>query len=163
MTVVLIMPDLFTLHIHSHDSLVPIPQTLYELRTKIFLNYELFHMKSNDLIRLQFCTCHNSSVVVTCAKLWPDWIILIRIRADRIFTRFQLWAHESLWSMFQETGSLMTRRIIIHQDFICNRDNLCRGHWPHDLWPHCYISCAKWNVCPSQDECMMHMLTFYVM
>ena len=32
-------------------------------------------------IRPQFCTCHNSWAVVACAKLWPDWILEIKMRA----------------------------------------------------------------------------------
>ena len=43
---------------------------------------------------LQFCTCHNSSAFVACANLWPDMIIIIKIKAMRILMRFQLWAHK---------------------------------------------------------------------
>ena len=32
----------------------------------------------------QFCTCHDSSAVMTCAKLWPDWIIF-KAKATFIF------------------------------------------------------------------------------
>ena len=32
------------------------------------------------------CTCHNSWVVVTCAKWRPDWILWIKIGAKKIFT-----------------------------------------------------------------------------
>ena len=42
-------------------------------------------MRNNDPIRSQFCTCHDSSAVVACPKLWTDWITRIRIRAKRIF------------------------------------------------------------------------------
>ena len=30
------------------------------------------YLKNNDPIRSQFCTCHDSWAVVTCANLWPD-------------------------------------------------------------------------------------------
>ena len=32
------------------------------------------YMTNNDPIRPQFCTCHDSSAVMACAKLWPDRI-----------------------------------------------------------------------------------------
>ena len=51
-------------------------------------------LKINDPIRTQFCTCHNSLAVVTCANLWPDWIITIEIKAETISTIFQLWFHK---------------------------------------------------------------------
>ena len=31
---------------------------------------------SDDPIGWQFCTCHDSSAVVTSAKLWLDWVII---------------------------------------------------------------------------------------
>ena len=40
------------------------------------------------------CTCHDSSAVVTCAKSWPDWIIIFRVRTTWFFPRFGLWAHK---------------------------------------------------------------------
>ena len=39
----------------------------------------------NYPISLQICTCHNSSAVVTCAKLWTDWIIIFQERATWFF------------------------------------------------------------------------------
>ena len=30
---------------------------------------------------------------LSCANLWPDWIIRITVTAKRIFTSFELWAH----------------------------------------------------------------------
>ena len=34
---------------------------------------------SNDPIRSQLCTCHESRAVVACAKLWLDWNIIFWI------------------------------------------------------------------------------------
>ena len=42
-----------------------------------FVNIYITLLEKNDQARLQFCTCHNSSAVVTCADLWPDWILTI--------------------------------------------------------------------------------------
>ena len=39
---------------------------------------------------------HATTAVVACAKLWPDFNIRIRITGNRIFTKFQLWAHKRL-------------------------------------------------------------------
>ena len=41
------------------------PRRVYELIIKILLKY----FDSNDPVRSQFCTCHDSLAVVTCAKL----------------------------------------------------------------------------------------------
>ena len=65
------------------------------------------YVKINDQIRSQFCTCHDSLAVVTCAKLWPDWIIRIKINAKRVFTRFQPWAHKSLVRRVPSTHAVM--------------------------------------------------------
>ena len=49
---------------------------------------------SNDPIRSQFCTCHDSLAVMTCAKLQPNWVIVFRLMAIFMFTSFELWAHK---------------------------------------------------------------------
>ena len=72
-----------------------ITQMDYELIIQILKKKSCCCYLTNDnSIRPQFCTCHNSSAVVTCANLWPDWIIRIIIIAKRIFTWFLLWAHK---------------------------------------------------------------------
>ena len=64
-------------------------------------NNKCFYVKNNVHIRSWFCTCHNSSAVVTCAKLWPDCIIRIKIRTKITCKSFQLWAHNLFvkWSL----------------------------------------------------------------
>ena len=66
-------------------------EIIIEILWKSFL---LLLIVSDNLIRVQICTCHDSCAVMTCAKLWPDQIILFHIRAKRISTRFQLWVHK---------------------------------------------------------------------
>ena len=39
--------------------------------------YSIFY--SNNSFRSQFFTCHDSSAVMTCAKLWPDLIIIVHV------------------------------------------------------------------------------------
>ena len=51
-------------------------------------------VKINDPIRTQFCTCHNSLAVVTCANLWPDCINTIEITVATISPIFQLWFYK---------------------------------------------------------------------
>ena len=86
---------------HYTTSQGSISQRVYKLIINI-LEKKLccFYMENNGQIRPQFCTCHDSSAVMACAKLWSDWIIHIKCRAKRIFTRFQSWAHEEFvkWS-----------------------------------------------------------------
>ena len=49
-----------------------------------------------------FCTCHDSSAVVACAKLWPVLIIISRIRATYVFTIFRLWMNKPfVWNVHQ--------------------------------------------------------------
>ena len=54
----------------------------------------------NDPTRAQFCTCHDSVAVVTCAKLWPGQIIIFHTTVARINTKFVLWAHRVLVRCF---------------------------------------------------------------
>ena len=44
-------------------------------------------MKNNHPIRPQFCTCHDSWAVMTCAKLWPDRTIIISLRGKKLMER----------------------------------------------------------------------------
>ena len=46
---------------------------------------------SNVLIRSQLCTCPDSSAVRTCAKLWPDSILIFWESATQVFATFWLW------------------------------------------------------------------------
>ena len=50
---------------------------------------------SNNPIRSQICTCHDSSAVMARAKLWHDQINIIHKTATHIFTKFGLWARKS--------------------------------------------------------------------
>ena len=43
------------------------------------------NFNSNDPIRSQFCTCHNSWAVMTCANLWPDMLCISKVRATHFF------------------------------------------------------------------------------
>ena len=48
---------------------------------------------SDDQIKLQLLTCHNSWTVLAWMKLCPDLMIIFHVRATDIFTRFGSWAH----------------------------------------------------------------------
>ena len=50
-----------------------------------------FH--TNWLIRPHFCTCHDSSTVVVCTKLWLNWIAVFLVIVTLIFRGFCIWAH----------------------------------------------------------------------
>ena len=49
---------------------------------------------NNYQIRSQFCTCHDSWAVVTCATLLSDWIVKIEAMVQCIFTSLQWWTHK---------------------------------------------------------------------
>ena len=42
------------------------------------------NLNIDDPIMLQFCTCHDSWVVVASAKLWHDWTIIFHMRATYV-------------------------------------------------------------------------------
>ena len=71
------------------DALVSIPETTNELMIEVL--WKLFSSNLDYIfsISLQVCTCHDSSAVVACAKLWPDRIIIFHIKNTRKFTRFR--------------------------------------------------------------------------
>ena len=54
------------------------------------------NVKSNGETKSQVCTCHDSSAVVTCTKLWGDLINIFYIRAI-IFTRLNGKLINSYW------------------------------------------------------------------
>ena len=58
-------------------------------------NFVGSNVVSYNLIMSQFCTCHDSWAVMTCAEFWHDWIIIFNVRATCIFTRFGL---DPLWN-----------------------------------------------------------------
>ena len=86
----------------------PISLTVYEIILKYWSNHFCSYHK---LIRLQFCTSHDSSAVMTCAKLWPDCIIIFQLRAIWIFAKFGLWAHKPFvkWVPGPFWGTCVTR------------------------------------------------------
>ena len=46
-----------------------------------------FNFDLIDTIKLQFCTCHDSSAVMACAKLWTDQIIILWVRPKYFFSQ----------------------------------------------------------------------------
>ena len=67
------------------------------------------NLDSYVAMRSQFCTCHDSSAVVACAKLWLHWATNFHARSTLFFTRFGLWAHDCLWngSLFYPSRSYL--------------------------------------------------------
>ena len=62
-----------------------ISQMLYELITEISWKSLSFDYSTNNLFTSQICTCHDSLAVVTCAKLWPDLIIILHAITTKIW------------------------------------------------------------------------------
>ena len=69
---------------------------VYELKTKILWNTFWSNFGFIQQIRPQFCSWHDTYVVVACAKVWPDLIIVFHGKVSRIFKRFMLWVHTEL-------------------------------------------------------------------
>ena len=82
-------------------------------------------MNNNDPIRSQFCTCHDSCAVMTCAKLWPDWINRIVINAKRLSQEFSYDLINPLWNVSEAQHHLNTSQTACdcHHDMpICQND-----------------------------------------
>ena len=42
------------------------------------------YVKSSDTIIASFCRCHDSWAIITCTKLWPQYMISIKIKLKKI-------------------------------------------------------------------------------
>ena len=62
-------------------------------RLKAHEFFFFFNFDSNHPIRSQFYTCHDSSAVVACAKLWADMKIIFHQNNTHFFMRFEIWPH----------------------------------------------------------------------
>ena len=60
------------------------------LMKKLF--YSIF-VSNNSIRSSQLRMCHKNVAVMICAKLWPDWIILVLRRVMHKFTKSELWGH----------------------------------------------------------------------
>ena len=54
-------------------------QTVFELIIEILRKFMSSNADYNSPVRSQFCTCHDSSAVVACAKLWHELTTTFRI------------------------------------------------------------------------------------
>ena len=72
----------------------PFHKRVYKLIMQNLQKYIIFYIKRNDQMRSQFCTCHYNWVVMTCANLCSEWIIIFQARPTSIFTNFCLWDHK---------------------------------------------------------------------
>ena len=62
----------------------------------------LFNCDSNDLIRSEICTYHDSLAVVTCAKLWSDLISIFEVRVTWNATSLDYELTNPLWNGSQD-------------------------------------------------------------
>ena len=80
----------------SLDPEIPLTRPLWAHNSNLVGILSAPNYDSNEPVRTQFCTGHDSSAVVTCAKLWSDCIIIFHVRATLILTRFEWWARKCL-------------------------------------------------------------------
>ena len=78
--------------------LEPLSQNALELIIHILRKFRPANFNHIDLIISQFCTCHDSSAVVTCAKLWDDWIISLQVKANIFLEDFEYKLINHLWN-----------------------------------------------------------------
>ena len=74
----------------------PVHQLPRSSKLKFCKIYFGSYFHSDDAIRSQFCTCHDSWAAVTYAKLLSDWIIIVSIRATCIFWQLLDYEHTIL-------------------------------------------------------------------
>ena len=59
------------------DALGPNTVGIYKLKIEILRKlFLLSECDCDDIVRLQISTFHDCWAVMTCAKLWPDWVII---------------------------------------------------------------------------------------
>ena len=89
-------------------------------------------------IKTQLYTCHDSSAVMTCAKLCLDWIIIYKIRATCIFTSLGLWPHDSLVKQVTWTQHGNTPVVFLGQH---DRSHIMKSSYVHfTAWHDMHIS-----------------------
>ena len=70
--------------------------TVYKFTTQI--SRKNIFISISILIMSQFCTCHDSSAVVACAKLWHDWIIIFHTGTPLNFKRLDYGLTNLVWN-----------------------------------------------------------------
>ena len=83
----------------GEETKIHFTKALWDFTSNLFKKICCSDIKTNDPITTQFCTCHDSSAVMTCAKLWYDLVIIVKVRVKFIFTKFQMWVHKTLCIM----------------------------------------------------------------
>ena len=97
-------------------------------------NYEL-----DDPIRSQICACHDSWAVMTCAKLWSDWIIIIHVTGTWMFARFGLWAHKRVVSWV-----LVHSQADTYHNINTLRPRQNGRHFPDDIFKWIFLNENVW-------------------
>ena len=97
--------------INDQGSLSPI---VYELIMEILKIFFSFNPDSDDPVRSQICTCHDSWAVVTCAKLWSDHMIIFRARAIRNFCEIWIMSSKTVCKMDTRFGKAKIRPFLAH-------------------------------------------------
>ena len=98
------------------------------------------HFDWSDSTRQQFCTCHDSSTGVTCAKWWSNRIISLKKKPSKNLKKIWFMASRNFCEMeMNEMSDLFISRIyekLLHYDFrllISHRDFLLSLS-NHDFW-----------------------------
>ena len=95
-------------------------------------------------VRLQICTCHNSSAVVTCANLWSDLVIIFYVRTTHTFSRFGLWPYKpfmngSLVTNEAEEFSALSNRSAFSSSLLMATNLTC-------LWSQAWLVSLRWQM-----------------
>ena len=92
----------------------PVPLTVFRSNLKFNKNFEYSGLKYAQPITTNFCTCHDSYTVVTCAKFHCDQLNMLWTRALQIFIEFRI--QSKYWyQMAARTPSYYLSYLAYHQ------------------------------------------------
>ena len=106
----------------QHTARGPVSQMLYEILVEICKYMCCPFVKPMESIKSQFCTCHDSSAVVACAKLWVDSITRLTDKIKKNFRKISITSSYTICEMWRSSW-----RALIHRA-IGNR-SLCERHF----------------------------------
>ena len=92
-------------------------------------------------IRSQICTCHVSSAVVACAKLWPYIIISVAVKANI----FELWAHGLFVKSVPATNSADTIYLTFEHQLLFTSHSFYACNHPSMPQIRCRFILKNWN------------------
>ena len=71
------------------SNLAPVPLTIFRWTSKLYQIMMCYGLKYTLTITTEFCTCHDSVTVVTCAKFRCDWVSMFKLQHFIFWSNFK--------------------------------------------------------------------------